>query len=552
MNTANNFLFSIADPDITKSDGIYSRYLPLSRTFPGHYELSVTVDHNSGLAKMPVLDTMTRRPRIYESRMYPTCCGSVLHYEHLQTVSPFIRHVKYGVLNVIDAPSDSDKIPPNRILDLRANVNESTREVTFMWTAPGNDYDWERAHHYEAVVATSWGMAKAFEGERISGLPLPLSVSLEQTFTTTIANYDKILYIAIRAIDNSHNRGGVSNIASIWIPHPPTTPPPLTTVRHESTAVDPTEPLGSGLTQPIRVAGLTLEDMAVIVGSVGGFLIMIAIVTVFCYCHVARRRKHENKKDTEKLEANRSVMIKSNSSIIMDQEESRDSSDSTVKDGEAMKDGRPLSPVQSWAASKLLAEHERRFSVSSGPIIDPNNTVPHYTQGIQDPFPDVTLTSGTHSYPSSQTPSTTHSDPPAYQPHYSGDAYAPYPYQYHASFTHEELPPYTPGLSSQSSQASTVYTHELPPPVDTSYPPQGTSYSTEMPSFVSDAASYGPTHPPMYVAYPEDSTRPEPAPRAKVPPPVAPKPQCRAPAPVPTPTVPGSSGEPKRRNVTQV
>lgn len=530
--------------------------------FPGHYELTVTATNNNGLAKVPAMDALGRRARMEGDHEVTKCCGSAISYKHVKPAAPFNRQVPYGVLSVAKEPQENDVFPPSRILDLRANVNDTTRLVTLKWTAPGDDYDWGRANFYEAVMADTWSQAKAMDGEQISNLPSPYTVPQEHAMTLDVTKYDQIIYVAIRAVDSAGNRGGVSNVATLLVPHPPTTPPPPMTFPTNSHPSAATEPRGRGITQPIRLAGLSLEDIGVIGGVVAGFLVVVSLIAIVCVCHVRRRRKHPNKKDTERIETNRNVMIKSNSAVVIDHEESHDSADSAIKDGEGLKPIRPLSPVQSWAASKLLAEHERRFSVTSGPVVQAPAHALEYNASMHDPYPDVTLT-GTHSYPSSQTPSTTHSDPPAYQPPFS-EGYAPYPYQYAPGYSHEDLPPYTPGLSSQSSQASTAYAHEVPQPAmgEGSYQADMQQFLGEMPAFVSD--SYNVVQPNMYAPYVEDpNLRPVVPARSKVPPPVAPKPHGPR-APVAPPVVPttqsnysmgspsNSIAEPKRRNVTQV
>lgn len=530
--------------------------------FPGHYELTVSATHNNGLAKVPAMESLGRRSRMEGDHEVSKCCGSAITYKHVKPVAPFNREVPYGVLSVAKEASERDVFPPSRILDLRATVNETTQIVTLKWTAPGDDYDWGRANFYEAVMADTWLQAKAMDGDQIANLPSPNTVPQEHIMNLQVSKYDQIIYLAIRAVDSAGNRGGVSNVATLLVPHPPTTPPPPMTFPTNSRPSASTEPRGRGVTQPIRLAGFSLEDIGVIGGVIAGFLIVVSLIAVVCVCHVKRRRKNSDKKDAGRIESNRNVMVKSNSAVVIDHEDSRDSADSAVKDAEGLKPVRPLSPVQSWAASKLLAEHERRFSVTSGPVAQAPNHALEYNASMHDPFPDVTLT-GTHSYPSSQTPSTTHSDPPAYQPPFS-EGYAPYPYQYAQAFSHEDLPPYTPGLSSQSSQASTAYAQEIPQPamVDNVYPADMQQFQSEMPSFVSD--NYNTAQPNMYAPYPEDpNLRPMVPSRSKVPPPVAPKPQGPR-APVPPPVVPptqssycmgspsNSIAEPKRRNVTQV
>ncbi|XP_064104872.1 calcium-activated chloride channel regulator 1-like [Macrobrachium nipponense] len=544
------------DPDITEGDGVYSRYLPSLKGNSGHYQLSVTADDNNGLALSPVSETYSLLGHNYPEKEMITCCGSKIKYAPINAVAPFQRSTIYGVLDIVAPSTGIDTVPPTRILDLRSTVNLTTHEVSLFWTAPGNDYDWDRASYYEAVLASSWSEAKAFDGERVSGMPVPMLVGTEQVVTIQVDRYDQMIYVAIRAVDEAGNRGGVSNIATIWVPHPPTTPPAITTHNILELTSSLPGPQGQEITQPVRVAGLNLEDMAVIIGSVFGFLMIAVALGMICYCYIARRRCHQDKRDTEKLEGNRNGMIKGNSSFALDQNESQDSADSAIKDGEVaqLKDvGRPLSPMQSWGASRLLQEHERRFSVTSGPLVDASGPMPHF-QSPQDPFPDVTL-SAVISYPNSETPSTSHSDPPAYQPPYTTESYAPYPYQ-SGGYSHDELPPYTPTVvSSQSSQASTVFTHEIPSsqPSENSYQADCNSYPSENPSKVGEI-SYCQAQPFMYVKYPDEGNFNSQAQlsHSKVPPPVAPKPPLAARAAAAAAASSKISAEPKRRNITQV
>ena len=130
----------------------------------------------------------------------------------------------------LQSQNEKDTVAPNRILDLRAEVNKTSQEVTFHWTAPGDDFDFGLTHHYEAVVSETWEDVKIFSGEMLSGLPLPLSAGVRQSVNIHIVKYDKILYLGIRAVDETGNHGLVSNIISIWVPQPPTTTTESTTI----------------------------------------------------------------------------------------------------------------------------------------------------------------------------------------------------------------------------------------------------------------------------------------------------------------------------------
>lgn len=169
--------------------------------------------------------------------------------------------------------------------------------------------------------------------------------------------------------------------------------------------------LGSG--RPVGLSELQLEDVAVILGSLGGFLLVVAALVAYCYCHTNRRRKQQSEKDVEVTSGNAgmvgvgisgsgngfgggsSIMVKSGSMIAEANARrgSHESLDSVVKDTpESIPDGRPLSPVQSWGATTLLQEHERRLSIHSGAPED--SQLPAYPTGapLHAPFPDVTVT----------------------------------------------------------------------------------------------------------------------------------------------------------------
>ena len=185
-----------------------------------------------------------------------------------------------------------------------------------------------------------------------------------------------------------------------------------------------TSELGSG--KPLDPSSLQLEEVAVIIGSVLGFLLIVLFLTSYCYCYTRKRRKQQEQKDTEKKRGSGSIIVKSGSCQggLDEMEGSRGSSmENGIKDIES--DGlppqqpgnRPLSPVQSWGATTLLQEHERRLSVHSSGGQGADDYLVVY-QPEPTPFPDVTVTdyrtcAGTAPTP---TPSTnTHStDPPAY------------------------------------------------------------------------------------------------------------------------------------------
>ena len=78
---------------------------------------------------------------------------------------------------------------------------------------------------------------------------------------------------------------------------------------------------------------------------------------------------------------------------------------------------RPLSPVQSWGATTLLQEHERRLSINSGlDRTTDDGTIGYQPDGSMPSNypPDVTVTN--RQQQECHTPSPTHQVPPPYDP----------------------------------------------------------------------------------------------------------------------------------------
>ena len=113
--------------------------------------------------------------------------------------------------------------------------------------------------------------------------------------------------------------------------------------------------LGSG--RKVGLLELPLEGFAMILGSVVGLLVVVAATAAYCYCHSVRR-KESLEKDAEKLpgEVVKGGALGSGGASV-------ESLDSVVKECPVEGQNGGLSPVQSWGASTLLQEHERRLSV---------------------------------------------------------------------------------------------------------------------------------------------------------------------------------------------
>ncbi|XP_019630577.1 PREDICTED: calcium-activated chloride channel regulator 4A-like [Branchiostoma belcheri] len=129
-----------AGADVTKNDGIYSRYF-LGFSADGRYGVSVTVDNSQGDAAGYTV--IQRRAGSGAMPMDPDAGGSSVQQEPLQQ---FQRMTTGGVFEVQGVPSGGvptvDVLPPSRVTDLAVvDVSHADATVTLRWTASGDDFD---------------------------------------------------------------------------------------------------------------------------------------------------------------------------------------------------------------------------------------------------------------------------------------------------------------------------------------------------------------------------------------------------------------------------
>ncbi|KAK7067697.1 hypothetical protein SK128_013368 [Halocaridina rubra] len=187
----------------------------------------------------------------------------------------------------------------SRIVDLVAWVNTSSGQVVLEWTAVGEDRDWGKAHVYEGFVAPSKTQAATHcTGERIMGLPNPSPAASKEQAKVSITVYDnKGQWICIRAIDGQGNKGPPSNPASLWRPLPPATD--RVTIRARG-------PGGSSLSSGLGgfsydyggIAGN--EKVALISGSIGGLLVVVLLISLYCYCSPTKFRRRFNRHNSSR------------------------------------------------------------------------------------------------------------------------------------------------------------------------------------------------------------------------------------------------------------
>ena len=104
---------------------------------------------------------------------------------------------------------------------------------------------------------------------------------------------------------------------------------------------------------------MKLTHLAIIIGALAGIALVFIIIAIYCVC--ISRKRHQLDIETEPVN---NVVVNIKSQKMDDSDLSLDSN-TLKKHNQIANDARSLSPVQSWGASTLLQEHERRLSVNS-------------------------------------------------------------------------------------------------------------------------------------------------------------------------------------------
>lgn len=228
-------------PDITSGDGIYSTYVPKYAVKPGYYSVRLTVSDNNGQAMVP--KGQTRDPETGAE-----CCGSVIDFGNYTSPTGSFQRISTGPAFYVNKGYSltKDISPPSRIIDFTLLQKEDeSLTLHLAWTAPGGDFDYEKAHKYEIRCHTSRDMLSEanYDSKGIlvhsDSLPAPLSYGTNQSCTAGVPWTNQIFYYAIVAFDERNNRGPISNIVSVYIHEATTTPTTTTSTQSSSTSLDP-------------------------------------------------------------------------------------------------------------------------------------------------------------------------------------------------------------------------------------------------------------------------------------------------------------------------
>ncbi|XP_076347840.1 calcium-activated chloride channel regulator 1-like isoform X2 [Tachypleus tridentatus] len=305
------------DPDISRGDGIYSRYytqFSVSGWYRVHIKATIHEEN----------DTVVLNGR--NTKVSPTqIIYDILDFKNQVPLNNFSRFTVVESFHIVAPPTDEDHYPPNRVTNLQVkSVNQSLENVTVFlkWTAPGGDGDWGSASRYEvqfsevpsALTECSFGDSHE-QMIFMKSQPLP-SYSVEvQGFSFIPVEKDTILYVGLRAVDSAGNYGRVSNVVPVILKgrNIPTTTSTSTSTNTTSSITEKFTISSSSRPETVETTTLDVTtsktsqpkenvdvEQVIIISSAacGGFLFLVILVNAICYCMCCRKHLTGSKGNT--------------------------------------------------------------------------------------------------------------------------------------------------------------------------------------------------------------------------------------------------------------
>ncbi|KAG6925250.1 calcium-activated chloride channel regulator 1-like [Chelydra serpentina] len=267
--------------DITKNDGIYSKYFT-SFKGNGRYNLKVRVQGKDKTVRLGRRQSQALYVPGYieNGEIKMNAPRPEVSDDEIQAkLGSFNRVASGGSFVVANVPSEgtTDVFPPCKIIDLEAQYEED--KIHLSWTAPGNDFDVGQAERYIIKMSESLlDLRNTFENatslNTSSLVPNPAGTKESFKFKPeyfAIEN-DTVIYFAIRAVDNASLTSEVSNIAQAAL------------------FVTPKESSPDGaLNDDVINEGISVLTIVLIVaGCVAAVLIAVSITV--CIIHKRNRR----------------------------------------------------------------------------------------------------------------------------------------------------------------------------------------------------------------------------------------------------------------------
>ncbi|XP_053671814.1 calcium-activated chloride channel regulator 1-like [Anopheles nili] len=301
------------DPDITKGDGVYSRYFNADEFGgPGTYQLEVTVSDRGNTAYT-----------LADGASYTTasggqpgrCCGSTVPIPQKQSLDSFERILSPVTIFVSQADLiNVAKVPVGRISDLSADVEGM--KVRLSWTSP--DMGGKNVARYEVKYATTIkDIVDNFDTAAVlwhHDTPFTFSIGEGSEFTMNITHephlFGQILYFAVRpyaTLTKDAEPGPISNYVRAFVMKPkPTTlfPPPSTggTESYDSiwSSYDGIAKNGDDSMDIIpRIAKSMDLGPELLLPIIAGIILLLALILIYCWFCVVKKR-HDTHDDEQK------------------------------------------------------------------------------------------------------------------------------------------------------------------------------------------------------------------------------------------------------------
>ncbi|XP_075038541.1 calcium-activated chloride channel regulator 2-like isoform X3 [Mixophyes fleayi] len=216
-----------AGADVTKADGIYSRYV-FGFLQNGRHTLKIHAEWTNIVSLMPLQSSRAmyvpgyiENGTINMNPPKPLISGEVQIAN--ETFSRILFIGSFKVTNVSQYTVYEDVFPPCKIVDLEARMENDY--VVLSWTAPGDNYDEGAASSYDIRMSHSpldlrqhFSRAVCINASTLQ----PKNASKRERFSfrlgNTTADKDIITYISMRSTDKASQQSEISNVVHVTRP----------------------------------------------------------------------------------------------------------------------------------------------------------------------------------------------------------------------------------------------------------------------------------------------------------------------------------------------
>lgn len=289
------------DPDITRGDGIYTRYFNPKSSGAGTYQFDIQVTDNG--------NTAYSLPDGYNadfSDLIDTkCCGSIIPHPSKQPLPSFQRIVPTLTVFVSEQQIHNDIIDGvGNIGDVRVESVDTTK-IRLSWTAPDMGglnvarYEVRYAFNVQDIV-DSFETSLPWEHDT----PIAFSIGDHTAFSMNISAdpslIGKTIFIAVRPyarITNDARAGPVSNYVRVHVKAPP--PPPIPATNAPNTQHSPYDGFGNGdIVNGSAYYGGDVEWFVIAIIIVIAAIVLVCFFA-FCYICIVKRRNRGNEKSSK-------------------------------------------------------------------------------------------------------------------------------------------------------------------------------------------------------------------------------------------------------------